>query len=107
MLTMCYEISINLVVIGSVISFLVLSNRLSSNMRRRMFQINRMIDSVTKLSSTIQCLQSTDIGYGRVESKRIIEDLVLPRSLMIGSIRSNRVNLRIMILRLCSILLFL
>merc|ERR1712098_733794 len=75
----CYEMPINYIVLGGLILFL------------------RVIDS----------LQSTDIGYGRLESKRALEGLRVPRSLMVGTIESNRVNLRIIFIRLCSILLFL
>jgi len=103
----CYEMPINLTVLRGIIIFLVLGNTLSRNIGKRILQMDTIIDSFTKSRSTMQCLQSTDIGYGRVESKKAMEGLNLPRSLMVGTIESNRVNLRIILIRLCSILLFL
>lgn len=93
--------------VRGTIVFLAFGNTLSSNMGKRMLQMDTVIDSFTKSRSVMQCLQSTDIGYGRVESKKAIEGLNLPRSLIVGTIESNRVNLRIIFIRLCSILLFL
>ena len=103
----CYEMPINYIVLGGLILFLRVGNTLSRNIGKRMLQIDTVMDSTTKVRRVIDSLQSTDIGYGRLESKRALEGLRVPRSLMVGTIESNRVNLRIIFIRLCSILLFL
>ena len=95
------------IVLLGVVLFLSLSNTLSRNIRKRILQIDTVIDSTTKVRGVIDALQCTDIGYGSAESKRSLESINVPRSLMVGTIESNRVNLRIIFIGLCSILLFL
>lgn len=104
----CYETPISHVILllGTVL-FLSLSNTLSRNIGKRILQIDTVIDSTTKVRGVIDALQSTDIGYGSVESKGSLEKVNVPRSLIVGTIEANRVNLRIIFIRLCSILLFL
>lgn len=104
---MCYEMPTNSIVIIGVIFFLGSNSTLCSNIRKSILQMDRVIDSLRKSRCCIQFLQSTDIGYGRVESKKVIESLAIGGSLMVGTIESNRVNLRIIVVRACSILLFL
>jgi len=103
----CFEIPINYIVLLGVVLFLSLSNTLSRNIGKRILQIDTVIDSTTKVRGVIDALQCTDIGYGSAESKRSLESINVPRSLMVGTIESNRVNLRIIFIGLCSILLFL
>lgn len=105
----CYEMPtrfITLLGLGIVL-FLSVSNTLSRNMGKRILQIDTVMDSTTKVRGVIDALQSTDMGYGSVESKRSLERINVPRSLIVGTIESNRVNLRIIFIRVCSILLFL
>jgi len=103
----CYEIPINYIVLLGTVLFLSLGNTLSRNIGKRILQIDTVMDSTTKVRGVIDALQSTDIGYGSVESKRSLERVNVPRSLIVGTIEPNRVNLRIIFIRLCSILLFL
>merc|ERR1712110_1222937 len=103
----CYEMPINYIVLGGLILFLRAGNTLSRNIGKRILQIDTVMDSTTKVRRVIDSLQSTDIGYGRLESKRALEGLRVPRSLIVGTTESNRVNLRILFIRLCSISLFL
>jgi len=103
----CYEIPINYIVLLGMVLFLSLGNTLSRNIGKRILQIDTVMDSTTKVRGVIDALQSTDIGYGSVESKRSLERVNVPRSLIVGTMEANRVNLRIIFIRLCSILLFL
>lgn len=103
----CYEIPINYIIFLGIVSFLLLNNALSRNTGKRILQIDAIMDSITKARGVIDALQSTDIGYGRVESKRSLERVNIARSLIVGTMRSDRVNLRIIFIRVCSILLFL
>lgn len=102
----CYEMPINYLVLGGIILFLRAGNSLSRNIGKSILQIDSGMDSITKIRRAINFLQVTDIGYGRLESKQVLEGLIVPRSLIVGTIEPNRVNLRIIFIRLCSILLF-
>jgi len=68
---------------------------MSSNRARRIFQMDHLMDSLSKRRSEIKSLQTLDIGYGRLESRRALKDFNFLGSLMVGTIESNRVNLRI------------
>ena len=103
----CYEIPINYIVLLGIVVFLFSGNTLSRNIGKRILQIDTIMDLTGKLRGVIDVLQCTDIGYGRVESKGCLERINAPRSLIVGTMWPNRVNLRIIFIRLCSILLFL
>jgi len=97
---------INYIVLLGTVLFLFSGNTLSRNAGKRILQIDTVMDSITKMRGIIDALQSTDIGYGRIEYKKFLERTNVPRSLIVGTIEANRVNLRIIVIRLCSILLF-
>jgi len=102
----CYEMPINYIVLLGIVLFLFSGNTLSRNVGKRLLQIDTVMDSITKMRGIIDALQSTDIGYGRIEYKKFLERTNVPRSLIVGTMEANRVNLRIIVIRLCSILLF-
>lgn len=79
---------------------------MSSNIRKRILQIDSVIDSLLKTGRHIILVKGVDTGFGRVESKGALKGVNELRSLMVGTIRSNRVNLRLVFIRLCSTLLF-
>jgi len=103
----CYEIPINYITLLGALLFLFSGNTLSRNIGKRILQIDTVMDSATKTRGVIDALQCTDIGHGRVEHKKSLERMNVPRSLIVGTMESNRVNLRLIFIRLCSILLFL
>ena len=104
----CFEVPINYVVVGGMVLFLHISNSLSSNIGKRMLQIDTVIDSITKSGGEgVDALKSTDMGYGSLEFKGSLERVGALRSLMVGVIQSNRVNSRIIFIRFCLTLLFL
>ena len=51
--------------------------------------------------------QLTDLGYGRPESKNLMERIQGLGRRMSGTLRSSRVNLTILCIRGCLILLFM
>lgn len=103
----CYEIPVNYIVLLGIALFLCLSNNLSRNTGKRILQLDSVMDSLVKARRrAVGTLQLTDIGYGSLESKKSLETVSIFRSLIVGTLLPNRVNLRIMLIRLCSILLF-
>jgi len=73
----------------------MLLNPLSSNMGKRIGQIDSVIDSMLKSGRVVRCLQSTDIGFMRTAPNEALSGLNSIRSLMVGTIIGNRVNLSI------------
>lgn len=82
------------------------NSRLSSNIGKRMLQIDSIMDSLTKTAINISQIKAVDIGFGRVESKEALTRVNKVSSLIVGTIRTDRVNLRLIFIRLCSISLF-
>jgi len=102
-----YEIPINYIIVVGGLLFLYSINTLSRNMAKRMLQIDTIIDTGSKVRSAIAFFQSTDIGYGRVEYKPVTESVNTFSRLIVGIMERNRVNLRVILIRLCLVLLFL
>jgi len=81
----CYEMPINYIVLLGIVLFLFSGNTLSRNIGKRILQIDTIMDLTGKLRGVIDVLQSTDIGYGRVESKGFLERVNAARSLIVGT----------------------
>lgn len=72
-----------------------------------MLQIDRIMDFVRMKGSMIQKLHCTDIGYGSFEHLNVSQKVGQLRSIIVGVIAPNRVNIRFLCLGLCTALLFM
>ena len=102
-----FEIPLNEIVILRGAFFLILRNSLSRNQSVSILQIDTTIDAFTRIRWSMRGFQLTDLGYGRPESKNLMERIQGLGRRMSGTLRSSRVNLTILCIRGCLILLFM
>lgn len=76
-------------------------------MAKRILQMDSVIDSLRINSREIQLVQTTDMGYGSFDHTGPLEKVGSLRSMIVGLIAPDRVNIRLLLVGLCITLLFL